>query len=146
MPSYGDLFLHLKNNEKIYPKDLTFEHVENWFMSNVNHNINVPDSKCTKSSWLKDFFATFKKESKAIWLSSKGHVHMGRNDAVDFFLKKPIPIEYEECSCDAMDTSDPIDASEPMDPSESQCSYRLIALGLSIFGYCFRAIALGLSL
>ena len=146
MPSYGDLFLHLKNNEKIFPKDLTFEHVENWFKLNVDHNANISNAKCTKSSWLTDFYATFKKESKAIWANSNGNVYFGRNEKVNFFLNKPIPIEYEDCSCDTMDTSEPIDAREPMDPTESQCSYRLIALGLSIFGYCFRAIALGLSL
>ena len=146
MPSYGDLFLHLKDKEKIYPKDLTFEHVENWFKLNVNHNVNVPNSKCTKSSWLNDFFVSFKRQSKAIWDKAKGNVYFGRSDPVDFFLQKIIPIEYEDCSCSPMDTSEPNDASEPMDPTESQCSYRLIALGLSIFGYCFRAIALGLSL
>ena len=128
MPSYGDLFLHLKNNEKIFPKDLTFEHVENWFKLNVDHNANILNAKCTKSSWLKDFFATFKKESKAIWANSNGNVYFGRNEKVNFFLNKVIPIEYDDCSCDAMDTTEPNNASEPMNAPESQCSYRFIAL------------------
>ena len=130
MPSYGDLFLHLKETEKIFPKDFTFEQVENWFKSNVNHNVNVENSKCTKSSWLIKFFATFKKESKAIYASSNRHVYFGRNASVDFFLKKPILIEYEDCSCLPMDTSEPINAPEPIVASESQCSYRFIAISL----------------
>ena len=124
MPSYGDLFLHLKDKEKIYPKDLTFEHVENWFKSNVNHNVNVPNSKCIKSSWLNDFFVSFKRQSKAIWDKAKGNVYFGRSDPVDFFLQKVIPIEYEDCSCSNEDAATPMDTTEPQDTSESQCSYR----------------------
>ena len=124
MPTYGDLFLHLKNNEKIYPKDLTFEHVENWFKSNVDHNVNVPNSKCIKSSWLNDFFVSFKRQSKAIWDKAKGNVYFGRSDPVDFFLQKVIPIEYEDCSCSNEDAATPMDTTEPQDTSESQCSYR----------------------
>ena len=121
MPSYGDLFLDLKS-KNIYPKDFTFEHVENWFKSNINHNVNVPNAKCTKLSWLKDFFTSFKRQSKAIWEKAGGNVYFGRSDSVDFFLKKLIPIEYDDCSCE--DSVTPMDATEPMDTSESQCSYR----------------------
>ena len=123
MPTYGDLFLQLKKNQ-IFPKNVTFVDVENWFQLNVDHNVNLENAKCTKSSWLKVFFVTFKKESKAIWAKSKGHVHYGRNDSVDFFLKKLIPIEYEDCSCSNEDVVEPMDTSEPVDTSQSQCSYR----------------------
>ena len=124
MPSYGDLFLHLKETEKTFPKDFTFEQVENWFKLNINHNVNVENSKCIKSSWLIKFFATFKKESKAIYASSNRHVYLGRNASVDFFLKKIIPIEYEDCSCSNEDAITPMDTTEPLDTSESQFSYR----------------------
>ena len=124
MPSYGDLFLHLKDKEKIFPKDFTFEHVKNWFKRNVDHNVNVENAKCTKLSWLEKFFVTFKKQSKAIWASSGKHVYLGRNASVDFFLKKIIPVEYEDCSCSNEDAVTPMDTTEPLDTSESQCSYR----------------------
>ena len=87
MPTYGDLFFQLKNDQ-IFPRAYTYDILENWFRSNVDHNENIENAKCTKLSWLKTFFADFKRESKRIWDMSKKKVYAGRNDSVDFYLKR----------------------------------------------------------
>ena len=98
MPSYGDLFIDLKEKKEIHIKDAAYtNHAIEWVKINIFHKeLLTEDEDESVKSFVKRFVMGARDLSKKV--GGQGHMYFGYNPTVDNFLTKNIPLVYA-CDC-----------------------------------------------